>query len=208
MKTIVMWLAALAVLCPAGMSSAETVYYWTDENGVRHFSNTGAPADVEEVGSIAGSISPPEPEEQGEAPEGPVEQAPREGAEQPPEGSDQDEALANAPGSGSSAPTVREKFDQARRDQVARQAEAERRRLEGQIAQLEGRGLSSTFTEGMRSAQLEPLREQLALLDADPVQYFRMKQQGAFVQGGRTSSNRDRRGGRTGAMRDGMRETP
>ncbi len=200
MKTVCVWLAVLAVFCVTDMSSAETVYYWTDENGVRHFSNTGAPADVEEVGSIAGSISPPEPKEQIEASEGPIEQAPGE--------SDPGEAQANAPGSGSSAPTAREKFEQAQRDQVARQAEEERRRLEGQIAQIEGRGLSSTITEGMRAAQLEPLKEQLALLDADPAQYFRLKQQGAFVQGGRTSSNRDRRGGRTGAMRDGMRERP
>ncbi len=203
MKNASMWLAALIVLFFTGMSHAETVYYWTDENGVRHFSNTGAPADVDKVGSRAGSASPPEPEEQAEASEGPPETA----AEPPQAGNEPQEASSGTSAPGSSPPTVREKFEQAQRDQVARKAEAERQRLQSSIETIEGRGLSTTFTEGMRAAQLQPLKEQLALLDADPVQYFRMKQQGAFVQGGRTSSNRDRRGGRTGAMREQMQNT-
>ncbi|MDJ0723320.1 MAG: DUF4124 domain-containing protein [Desulfobacterales bacterium] len=197
MKNPIVWLAALAALWFAGISSAETVYYWTDENGVRHFSNTGAPDGVGDVGSIAGSSSPPETEEQAEDPN-----------EQSPDADLEDENRADKPDSTDSPPSVREQFENAQREQVARRSEEERRRLEGEIAQIEGRGLSRTFTEGMRAARLEPLKEQLALLEADPVQYFRMKQQGAFVQGGRTSSNRDRRGGRTGAMRDGLQNSP
>ena len=200
MKNAFVGLAALAVLCFAGISSAETVYFWTDENGVRHFSNTGAPDDVDDVGSVAGSVSPPATEEPGEGPEEPMEQ--------PPGANEQEATQADSPDSGASPATAREQFENAQRDQVARKTEAERRRLQDEIAQIEGRSLSRTFTEGMRAARLDPLKEQLALLDADPVQYFRMKQQGVFVTGGRTSSNRDRRGGRTGAMRDGMRETP
>ncbi len=200
MKNPIVWLAALAALWFAGISSAETVYYWTDENGVRHFSNTGAPDGVDDVGSIAGSSSPPETDEQAEAPEDPVEL--------PPVTDQEGETAADTADSTASPSSVREQFENARRQQVARRTEEERRRLEGEIAQIEGRGLSRTFTEGMRAARLEPLKEQLALLEADPVQYFRMKQQGAFVQGGRTSSNRDRRGGRTGAMRDGLQNSP
>ena len=195
MKCAFMWLAALAVLLVTGMIHAETVYYWTDENGVRHFSNTGAPAEIDEVGTKAGQVSPPNPQEQ-------VEQVEQEAAGQ------QEEALSEAPTPASSPPSVREQAEQAQRDRVSRRAEEERQRLQDEISQIEQRSLSRTFTEGMRATQLQPLKEQLALLDADPVQYFRMKQGGAFIQGGRTSSNRDRRGGRTGAMRDGMRDTP
>ena len=196
MKSVYVVFAALTVLLMTGMTQAETVYYWTDENGVRHFSNTGAPADVDNVGSVAGKVSPPpEPEEQAEATEGPIEQESEGQA---------DEVLSDAPGTKSSTPTVREQAEQAQRERIARQAEEERRRLQDEISQVEQRSLSRTFTEGMRDARLEPLKEQLALLDSDPVQYFRMKQQGAFIQGGRTSSNRDRRGGRTGAMRERM----
>jgi hypothetical protein len=78
------------------------------------------------------------------------------------------------------------------RERIARQAEDERRRLESEIAQVEQRSLSRTFTEGMRSARLSPLKEQLALLDADPVQYFRMKREGAFAPGKEQSSNRQK----------------
>ncbi len=192
MKSAFMWLAALIVLFSTGMLNAQNVYEWTDENGVRHFSNTGAPADVDEVGTTAEKVAPPAVEEQ-EAQEAAGEE---------------NEVLSNAPPSGSSSQTVRERAEEAQREQVAKRAEDERQRLQNEISQIEQRGLSRTFTEGMRANQLQPLREQLALLDADPVQYFRMKQSGAFNQAGRTSGNRDRRGGRTGAMRDGMRDTP
>ncbi len=192
MKSAFVWLSALIVLFAAGMLHAQNVYEWTDENGVRHFSNTGAPTDVDEVGTTTEQITPPAVEEQ-EA---------QEAAEQ------QNEVLSNAPQPGSSTPTVRERAEEAQREQVSRQAEAERERLQSEISLIEQRGLSRTFTEGMRANQLQPLKEQLALLNADPDQYFRMKQDGAFVQGGRTSSNRDRRGGRTGAMRDGLQGTP
>ncbi len=200
MKNPSVWLAALAVLCYAAISSAETVYYWTDENGVRHFSNTGAPDDVEEVGSVAGSTSPTESDVPADAPEG--------SSEPPPTANEPDDTLAGTPDPDEAPLTARERAEQTQQDRMARRAENERRRLQDEIAQVEGRSLSRTFTEGMRDNLLAPLKEQLALLDADPARYFRMKQQGAFVTGGRTSSNRDRRGGRTGAMRDGMRDTP
>ncbi len=192
MKSAFMWLAALIILFSTGMLNAQNVYEWTDENGVRHFSNTGAPADVDEVDTTAEKVTPPAVEEQ-EAQEAAGEE---------------NEVLSNAPPSGSPSQTVRERAEEAQREQVAKRAEDERQRLQNEISQIEQRGLSRTFTEGMRANQLQPLREQLALLDADPVQYFRMKQSGAFNQAGRTSGNRDRRGGRTGAMRDGMRDTP
>ncbi|MDJ0884272.1 MAG: DUF4124 domain-containing protein [Desulfobacterales bacterium] len=192
MKSAFMWLAALIVLFSTGILNAQNVYEWTDENGVRHFSNTGAPPDAEAVGTTAEKITPPAVEEQ-EAQEAAGEE---------------NEVLSNAPPSESSSQTIRERAEEARREQVSRRADDERQRLQNEISQIEQRGLSRTFTEGMRANQLQPLKEQLALLDADPVQYFRMKQSGAFNQAGRTSGNRDRRGGRTGAMRDGMRDTP
>ncbi len=195
MKSAFVWLAALVILSTTGVIHAQNVYEWTDENGVRHFSNTGAPPDVDAVGTTAEKISPPAAQEQ-EAQE--VQEAP----------SQPNEVLSDAPPSEPSTPTVREKAEQSRREQAARQTEDERQRLQDEISQIEQRSLSRTFTEGMREARLTPLKEQLALLDSDPDQYFRMKQDGAFVQGGRTSSNRDRRGGRTGAMRDGMRDRP
>jgi type IV secretory pathway VirB10-like protein len=192
MKNASLWLIGLTVFLIAGLVQAGTVYYWTDENGVRHFSNTGAPTDAAEVGTTTEKVTAPAPD---------VEEQTEKAVEQ-----EQDEIISNAPDSGTSTPTVRERAEQAERERIARQAEDERRRLEAEIGQVEQRSLSSTFTEGMRAARLDPLRQQLALLDADPAQYFRMKRDGAFAPGREQSSNRDRRGGRTGAMREGLQE--
>ncbi len=191
MKSACVWFMGLLFFLIAGMVQAGTVYYWTDENGVRHFSNTGPPQDAQDVGTKAETVTAPDVAAEPE--------------EAPPTANEQNQAppdpQQNQEGS---SPTVRDQFEAARQERLARQAEDERRRLQNEIREVEQRGLSRTFTEGMRSARLAPLREQLALLDADPDQYFRMKQEGAFIRGGRTSSNRDRRGGRTGAMREQM----
>ena len=193
MKSACLWFMGLMILLSAGMVQAGTVYYWTDENGVRHFSNTGPPDDVQDVGTKAETRSTL-----------PVE------AEPPPVEAEPEQMTGNEPNPDSagiqgnqsdSSPTFRERVEAAQQERIARQAEDERRRLQAEIEQVEQRSLSRTFTEGMRDARLNPLRQQLALLDANPAEYFRMKQEGAFVTGGRTSSNRDRQGGRTDAMR-------
>ena len=193
MKMALTLLMGLLVLLLTGTVQAGTLYYWTDENGVRHFSNTGPPQDARDVGTKAETVTAP-------AVEADREQA-------PPNADEQDQTLPTPPqNQGESTPTMRDQFEAARQERLTRQAEDERRRLQNEIREVEQRGLSRTFTEGMRAARLGPLREQLALLDADPDQYFRMKQDGAFMRGGRTSSNRDRRGGRAGAMREQMQQ--
>lgn len=191
MKSACVWFIGLVVLFSAGMVQAGTVYYWTDENGVRHFSNTGPPDDALEVGTETETRSNPAVDA---APE------PTTGNEQgqvPPDPQQDQE---------SSSPTFRERAEAAQQERLAGQAEDERRRLQAEIEQVEQRSLSRTFTEGMRDARLDPLRRQLALLDSNPAEYFRMKQEGAFTSGGRTSSNRDRQGGRTGDMRQDMQQ--
>ena len=198
MKSARVWFMGLIFLLIAGMAQAGTVYYWTDENGVRHFSNTGPPDDAQDVGTKAETRST-----------APVEAEPEQITNNEPDpGSpgtivDQPGSSENQPGS---SPTFRERAEAAQQERLARQSEDERRRLQAEIEQVEQRSLSRTFTEGMRDARLNPLRQQLALLDANPAEYFRMKQQGAFVTGGRTSSNRDRQGGRTGAMRQDLEQ--
>ncbi|MDJ0668878.1 MAG: DUF4124 domain-containing protein [Desulfobacterales bacterium] len=191
MKSACVWFMGLLFFLIAGMVQAGTVYYWTDENGVRHFSNTGPPDDVQEVGTKAETRST-----------APVEAEPEQITDNEP---DPGTPVTQEDQPGSS-PTFRERAEAAQQERLARQSEDERRRLQAEIEQVEQRSLSRTFTEGMRDARLNPLRQQLALLDANPAEYFRMKQEGAFVTGGRTSSNRDRQGGRTGAMRQDMQQ--
>jgi hypothetical protein len=181
MKSANLWFTGLAVLLITSLVQAGTVYQWTDENGVRHFSNTGAPTDAAGVNATAEQTSPQNVDP-------PTESAVQ--TEQDAVDPDQEPPLSNDPTKGT--PTVQERAEQLERERLARQAEEERRILEAEIVQVEQRGLSRTFTEGMRAARLEPLKEQLALLDADPAQYFRMKRDGAFAPGREQSSNRSR----------------
>jgi hypothetical protein len=147
---------------------AGTVYEWTDENGVRHFSNTGAPAEVEAIATTTEETVPPEADEKA-----------AQSTQQ-----EQDEILSDAPAPGSPTPSVREQAEQLQQERLARQVEEERRRLEAEIAQIEQLSVGVSFTPGMKAARKEPLQEQLALLNSNPEQYFRMKREGAFAQTG------------------------
>ena len=49
---------------------------------------------------------------------------------------------------------------------------AERERIEGEMDAVQGRGLSSTFTQGMKDNLLQELQDQLNSLMSDPVAYF------------------------------------
>lgn len=166
MKRAFMWLAGLAMLLAAGVVHAGTVYQWTDENGIRHFSNTGAPPDVESVDTTVEKRVTPEAEEQAEQE---TQQA-------------EEEILSNTPATDTDEPrpTLREQTEQLQQERLGRQAAEERQRLEANIEQIEQRSIGSGFTEGMRAAQLSPLKEQLDLLNSNPEQYFRMKNEGAF----------------------------
>ena len=186
MKLASLWFTALAVVLITGLAQAGTVYQWTDENGVRHFSNTAPPENATRVSITAETISPsaaeapaesPADQEQDETLSGPAVQ-------------NQTASPSDPPAEGTTTPTVQERAKQLERERMARQTEEERRRLEAEIVQVEQRSLSRTFTEGMRAARLDPLKQQLALLDADPNAYFRMKREGAFAPGREQSSNR------------------
>ena len=157
------WVFAILLmsLTFAGLLYAGSVYRWTDENGVRHYSNTGLPDEVVDADVRPEEISPSEPAESDPNAES-AENEPALG----PEGADVDEP---PPGKGEPI-----------NDRLAAQAENERQRLESEIKRIKGLSIGKSFTQGMKDAQIRPLQEQLSLLSADPKRYFRMKRQGAF----------------------------
>ena len=67
-----------------------------------------------------------------------------------------------------------------RDERMAARIENERQELLSEIKQIEDLAIGVSFTPGMKAARIAPLKERLALLDADPERYFRMKRQGAF----------------------------
>jgi hypothetical protein len=173
MKSAFVWFAGLMALLIGSTVYAGTVYEWTDENGVRHFSNTGAPAEVEAIATTAEETAAPEVEEKA------AQEAQQE----------QDEILSDAPAQGTPTPSVREQAEQLQQERLSRQVEQERKRLEAEIAQIDNLSVGVSFTPGMKAARMEPLKEQLDLLNSNPEQYFRMKREGAFTQSGRRSRN-------------------
>ncbi len=164
LRTLLFLLAAVPAI-----AAASTIYYWTDENGVRHYSNTGAPenaTDVEEAPE-----APPRPEAAASEPEP---------ADAPGD--------ANAPETAEPAPAAPPASDldldnrkaKERRYEDARQSwnrkiDEEREQLQSQIEAIRQRAPSRYFTEGMREAQLKPLQEKLGLLNGDPEGYFGQK---------------------------------
>lgn len=146
-----------------GLLYAGSVYSWTDENGVRHYSNTGLPNDVE-----AADVRPEEaPSPQASAPND-ISNTDTEPPEANPSEGETDQADPDAEGE--------KRMD----DRLAAKAEKEQQRLESEIKKIKGLSIGKSFTQGMKDARLRPLQEQLALLQADPERYFRMKRQGAF----------------------------
>lgn len=159
------WIFAILVMFLAftGLLYAGSVYRWTDENGVRHFSNTGLPEQVVDADVQPEEISPSEDvESSGETDND--ENA-------PPAGPQEGEIADVAPDADGEKPID---------DRLAAQAEKERQRLEAEIKRIKGLSIGKSYTQGMKDAQIRPLEEQLALLSADPKRYFRMKREGAF----------------------------
>lgn len=51
--------------------------------------------------------------------------------------------------------------------------QAEQARIEAEMATVEGRGMSATFTQGMKDNLLQQLQDKLDRLTSDPEAYFR-----------------------------------
>lgn len=155
MKRLQIGLFLLLLCFCYSTSDAGKIYYWTDENGVRHFSNQGRPEHVEEVGKKPEIIRP-------------AEQVPEtdQGA-----GSGQTDAQT-----GESAIEMQRK--QAEIERLAPQIEDERNRLQTEIDRIDSLMVGVSFTRGMIDNMRRPYQEQLDLLNADPVNYFEMKARG------------------------------
>jgi hypothetical protein len=155
------WLSVIlfASVFVTGQLYAGSVYYWTDDNGVRHYSNTGIPDDVEAV-----DVQP--------------EEVPSPQAFETSDISDTDSETSDATPSERDAEQADEKRTD---DRLAAKVEKEQQRLESEIKEIKGLSIGKSFTQGMKDARIRPLQEQLALLQADPERYFRMKRQGAFT---------------------------
>jgi hypothetical protein len=153
MTTIRIGALLLALIIAPFFAVAGTIYYWTDENGVRHFTNKGRPEGVEDVGKRPEEIgSPTRNQDAGARPD--AVQTEERGKE--------------------------ENRDQAKNDPMAQQVEQERNRLQEEIDKIDRLAIGVSFTQGMKDNRMRPYKEQLGILNDDPEKYFEMKKRGEF----------------------------
>jgi hypothetical protein len=145
---------------------AQRIYTWTDSNGTLHFSNEPPPEGARNVEIIESTSSPdttetePSESENRRAYERMVEKAKAEARELE-KARKAREAAAEA--------------EKQRRAQEARDArvEAERAKLQKEIDDIQARGLSRTFSQGMKDNLIRKVQEQIDRLEQDPDAYFR-----------------------------------
>jgi hypothetical protein len=153
MTTIRIGALLLALFTVPLFAEAGTIYYWTDENGVRHFTNKGRPEGVEDVGKRPEEIRPPIRDQDAGASPGAVQT--EEQAEE-------------------------EARDRGKNDPTAQQIEQERDRLQEEIDKIDRLAIGVSFSQGMKDNRMRPYKEQLAILNDDPGKYFEMKKRGVF----------------------------
>ena len=142
---IVIW---LALYTPA---AAETIYTWTDKDGTKRFSNEHPPEGVTEYKTETVSSDDPRLRPSNQRRQS------------------YDQMVERAKAESVELETRRKEAEAARQKELNRQAEAERQRsidkqvkaLEQQIAAVKNRGLSTTYSKGMRDAQIKKLQDQI-----------------------------------------------
>ncbi len=147
MKKIAATLVVLWMLTAPAI--ADTIYIWTDEKGVKRFSNQ-PPEGVDNFETVDGTASKPE-EQARPGLEQMVEEVRRENQET--ERRREQEA------------TLR-KAEEKRKAEEQKNARmnAERARLQKQIDALNNRALSPTYTQGMRDNQIRKIQEEINAL--------------------------------------------
>jgi hypothetical protein len=138
--------AMLIVLLLTIPALGDTIYIWTDKDGIKRFSDQ-PPTDVEKFETVDGAAANTEVENR-QGLQQMFDQVERENRE-----ADQRRAEKAAAA----------KAEAERKAQAAQEAriKAERDRLQQQINALNRRALSPTFTKGMRDNQIQELQKQI-----------------------------------------------
>ncbi len=149
MRRIVTFGLSAAVMLFALSAFADTIYIWTDENGVKHYSNSQPPEDVERIETIEGvQYDDASGNQHRDAYDRMVRKAAQEADRH-----FEDNARKEA----ERIEAEKQKEQDAHNQQVA----AERAKLLQQIEEIKSRGYSATFTKGMQDNLIRQLQEKL-----------------------------------------------
>ncbi len=146
--------------------AAENIYNWTDQNGIRRFSDQPPPLNVKQYKTI--QVQPDQ--SSGEQPgmdnrpgyEGMVEKVKSEMLQREKERMQEEAAKAT------------EEKRKAESDMKAR-VEAERQRLNKKIDAVNKRPLSRTYDQSFKQARIDEIQKQIDRLNNSPEEYFQGK---------------------------------
>ncbi len=158
MKTIMVLTMAAGMLLAVTVS-ADTIYSWSDEQGVQRFSNRPPPEGIENFQTFESQASPP----QTRSPDNERR-------------SSYDQMVQQASDEARQLESRREAEAAARAEEEKRLAEAQRKEkiqaqrslLEQQIESINKRALGPTYTQGMKQAQIDKIKKQIEALEGNP----------------------------------------
>jgi hypothetical protein len=155
MKAVIALVLAIGLLCASNATSADTIYTWTDENGVQRFSND-PPENIVNYQRIESRDVRPDSPDAGDNRRSSYDQMVQQ-AVQESQHLEQERKAEEA---------ARE-AEEKRLAKEHRQAEinAERNRLLKQIEAIKGRAVSPTYPMGMKQAQIDKIQKQIDALD-------------------------------------------
>lgn len=145
------WTILIVVLLLTAPALAGDIYTWTDEKGVKRFSDR-PPEGVEHFEKIEGSVSSTQSDD-----------AMRPGLQKlldEVKAQNREDDLRKA----REAAARKEAQERAAEAEKEARIDAERQRLQKRIDELNGRALSPTFTQGMRDSQIKEIQKQIDAL--------------------------------------------
>ena len=163
MKYLPILVISILVLLLITDLNADKIYSWTDENGVRQYSNTAPGKDAEDV-QIIKEI----PHTQDD------EKKPGQDA------NELDRVLDELEAENRAAEIEREEKDKkieaeknkAAQDKLNKKIQTERERLQNEIRRIEQLALGGTFSLAMKKSKIKEYQEKIDLLERSPEEYF------------------------------------
>jgi len=139
--------------------NADNIYSWTDENGVRQYSNTAPGNDAKDVEIIK---------------EIPLTQDDEKKSGQ--DANKLDRVLDELEAENRAAEIEREKIEaekkKATQDELNKKIQTEKERLYNEISRIQKLALGGTFSLAMKKSKIKEYQEKLDLLERSPEEYF------------------------------------
>ena len=163
MKYLPILVLSLLVLLFITDLNADNIYSWTDENGVRQYSNTAPGNDAKDV-EIIKEIPHTQDDEKKSGQDA----------------NELDRVLDELEAENRAAEIEREEKDKkieaeknkAAQDKLNKKIQTEKERLQNEIRRIEQLALGGTFSLAMKKSKIKEYQEKIDLLEHSPEEYF------------------------------------